>query len=195
MWDQKDLWASTRLDGVRWTNSDLLHQASHFADLCDISHLRFEVLAQIPPAQNYHKVFICQSWVCFARDAHTGCVWPWTQGWVPAPFQFSWDPENRRRQQAWVWFTAGAWLVPHSKTTVLGWTDPAPNPIWTHKQQQSSGEMSGGELERNGWGGWVYEHLYFLFYFCWLQHLIFLIFISKNAPFSFTLTHFELQDS
>lgn len=104
-------------------------------------------------------------------------------------------PREEEEATAWVWFTAGAWLVPHRKIAVLGWTDPTPNPFWIQEQHESSGEMSGGELERNGCGGWVYDQMYFPFYLCWFQHLIFHIFISKNAPFPFTLTHFKLQDS
>lgn len=190
MWDQKYLLAATSLDGVRWAKSAVLHQTSRFADLYNVPHFRFEVLASLLLGTNTKRsadraVSVLHGVLTVAvsdTELRAGCLLLLSShGSQRAGGGSSMSGIHSRSLTR--------------ETAVLGWTDPAPNPIWTQKQQQSSAETSGGELERNGWGGWVYDQPHFPFYLCWLQHLILLFFISKNAPFSFTLTYFKLEDS
>lgn len=194
MRNQQGLLATTSLDGVRWTKSAPLHQTSNFADFYNVSHLRFEVLAHIPPAQNSHKAFSCQCWVCFARDAHTGCAWPWTRGWVLLPLSSQGSQQGGGSSMSLIHSRSLTCSTPAKLQGLAGLT-LLPIPRGYRNSDRAMERWV--EVSWRGMAGVDGGMISYIFPF---TSVVFNTWFSlsssqKNAQFSFALSHFKLQDS
>lgn len=149
-WDQKYILATTSSDGVGQANSIPLNKVFHFADAYKMFRtFRSARMCRHPSCSELRRRVELSKPCLFG----TGC-----SNWLPptltselgaCSFWALRGSSKRGQEAAWRWFTAGAWLDAHQKNSaVLGWADPAA--IWIQKQQQSSGETSGHELDRNG---------------------------------------------